>query len=144
MDIRGSSLIERRGLVTGEHSIIPMINVVFLILIFFMISGSFQKLETEGVGLPISESNQPLREQEAITLERSGLLWWRGQKFPINGMDAVLKQHGWQIPKRIVVVTYRDIESKHVINLIDALRNTGAKSLSLVTTTERHYAGSKN
>jgi hypothetical protein len=71
-------------------------------------------------------------------------LKWRDQEFLISEMSGLLKNRGWHIPARIIVVTSYDIQSSHVIDLIEELRNFGAESLSLVTTTEYSYAASKN
>ena len=129
--------------VAGEHSIIPMINVVFLILIFFMIAGSFQKFEVDGVELPVSNSDHPLlQQQEVLKLNRSGSVLWRDKEFLIEELQAVVSET--LLPGRLVVVTSYDIHSRHVINLIDELRKSGAKSLTLVTLKERSYAESNH
>ncbi len=49
----------RRTRSTSDSRLIPMINVVFLLLIFFMIAGQISALNPGAVQLPLASSGLP-------------------------------------------------------------------------------------
>src|SRR5690606_24728351 len=51
----------------GDDNIIPMINIVFLLLIFFMVAGQIKAMDSAGVELPDGDLGARARP-EAITL----------------------------------------------------------------------------
>ena len=63
MNIAKKFISQRDARQTAENGVIPLINVVFLILIFFMIAGHIQKSDTINV-IPPQSVNQAKTERE--------------------------------------------------------------------------------
>ncbi|WP_288355678.1 biopolymer transporter ExbD [uncultured Cycloclasticus sp.] len=47
---------------------IPMINIVFLLLVFFMIAGHMRDIQDQGIELPVSENGAQAVEK-TVTLQ---------------------------------------------------------------------------
>jgi biopolymer transport protein ExbD len=106
--------------------ITPLVDVVFLLLIFFMLSlGSPLKLSE--VNLPESNSGDTLTKQ-AITVVISP------ENILIDGI-SVKEDLLTTLPfdQDIIVLAYRDIPYFKVITVLDILRTSGHERISLAT-----------
>ncbi len=110
-----------------RDSTIPLINVVFLMLIFFLIAGTvappldpdLQLVDTSGL-----EGREP---PDALVLRRDGTLSFRG-----TPTDAAAYMSGHSAgPVRIV--PDRDVSGPRLIEVTGSLRRLGAASVILVT-----------
>ncbi|WP_321325665.1 biopolymer transporter ExbD [Thiomicrorhabdus sp.] len=116
-------LIERRR-PDPEDSLIPLINIVFLLLIFFMVAGQISATETQDIEPPTSSSETPL--------DRDG---WVIQ---INAQQEILLNDE---PIVLAELVKDDMPLEQVI--IKADQNTTAKTLHPVLQTLREQ-GVKN
>ncbi|HMM13429.1 MAG TPA: biopolymer transporter ExbD [Parvibaculum sp.] len=58
------------------ESIVPLINVVFLLLIFFLLAGTMGPSETVKVNLPVGTLDDKNKRQPAmIYMEQDGFMW---------------------------------------------------------------------
>jgi biopolymer transport protein ExbD len=58
-----------------DDNMIPLINIVFLMLIFFMVAGHIEKTDNLNVELPLSESNTEINEQVVkLYIDQTGLM----------------------------------------------------------------------
>ena len=124
-------------------SLTPLIDIVFLLLIFFMVSTSFSKESQINIRLP--SSNLPLEvplEEEIIMIsisEQGQYLLKRGNDSSVkrfNGSDAVelserlqLLSSGWSDP---VVIIRADRMASHqsVITALEAAQRAGLLKLT--------------
>ena len=106
--------------------ITPLVDVVFLLLIFFMLSlGS--PLKISEVNLPESTSGEALSKQ-AITVVISS------ENILVDGQ--ILQQESLKtlpFDQDIVVLAYRDIPYYRVIQVLDILRSSKHERISLAT-----------
>ena len=60
-----------------DDKLVPMINVIFLLLMFFLIAGNLKPLFSEEQLIPLSRSEAlPARERIELSLSRDGVLTW--------------------------------------------------------------------
>jgi biopolymer transport protein ExbD len=106
--------------------ITPLVDVVFLLLIFFMLSlGS--PLKISEVNLPESTSGEALSKQ-AITVVISS------ENILVDGQ--ILQQESLKtlpFDQDIVVLAYKDIPYYRVIQVLDVLRSSKHERISLAT-----------
>ena len=114
----------------------PMVDVVFLLLIFFMISTTF--VESPGISIKLPEaSSQPVEREPKeikISLSRDGDIYYRDRKISIDDYKKLLTEHRSDV-KNTTVLLLADKESKHgrVVTLMDLARDAGFVKLAIAT-----------
>ena len=118
----------------------PLIDVVFLLLIFFMVSTTFERESQIEVTLPEAAIDAPAKEKFTIeiTINAQGTYFVNGQRV-INTQTATLKQamlkvaEGRQDPP-IIVSADANTTHQSVVRVMDAARQLGFVHLSFATT----------
>jgi len=111
----------------ARDSTIPLINVVFLMLIFFLIAGTLAAPLDPDLKLVNTSELEGREPPDALVLRADGLLSFRGAP-----TDAATYMAGHDTgPVRIV--PDRDAPGPRLIELAAALRRLGASSVILVT-----------
>jgi len=113
----------------------PIIDVVFQLLAFFMITSTYIKTSAINVDLPKSKTSdvQPIREA-VITLYKNGGITINEQ--PISLLDLGVKIKELYIKDKDIVVTIRGdkgVSYGTMIETMDIVRLAGVKRLSLAT-----------
>jgi biopolymer transport protein ExbD len=119
----------------AEINITPMLDIVFIMLIFFIVTTSFVK----EVGLELNRpSNAPQEEKKiseviAIRIESSGQIQVNNRPVDIRAVRAnvegELATKGSQTP--VVVIADRTADSGLMVRVIDQARMAGAASVSI-------------
>lgn len=118
---------------TASINIAPLVDVVFLLVIFFAVSTTF--LETAGLRLelPSSTSTAPKESQElTVLLGEDGTLSFDGEILDHETLGLRL-QAALEGKERKLVVLRADRSARHgeVVRLIDLIRDAGAEDLTL-------------
>ncbi len=122
-----------------EENVIPMINIVFLLLIFFMVAGTLEPESPLAVDPAESESggelvDEPLR----ILLDAEGEIAVGDdvlsgfEKLPERLKEAL----GEETPRPVEVKADADADSGRLLDIMDALREAGAERMQLITRRE--------
>jgi biopolymer transport protein ExbD len=119
----------------AEINITPMLDIVFIMLIFFIVTTSFVK----EIGLELNRpSNEPQEEKKiseviAIRIEASGMIEVSGRPVDIRAVRAnvegELATKGHSTP--VVVIADRSADSGLMVRVIDQARMAGADSVSI-------------
>lgn len=110
-----------------RDSTIALVNIVFLMLIFFLIAGTVAPPldpELELVDTAGLEGREP---PDALVLHRDGTLSFRGVE---TDPETFMAGHG---PGPVRIVPDRDAPGPRLIEVTGALRRHGAGSVFLVT-----------
>ena len=114
----------------------PMVDVVFLLLIFFMISTTF--VESPGISIKLPEASSQTVDREPkeikIYLSREGDIYHRDAKISVDAFKKLLAEHQADV-KQTTVLLLADQESKHgkVVTLMDLARDAGFTKLAIAT-----------
>ncbi len=122
-----------------ELNLTPLIDVVFILLIFFMVSTTFQKESEINIELP-EASGEPLeerKEQLEIVIDANGH-YFIDQQQVVNTELATLKQAiqkflGEQRDLPVVIRADRTTPYEAVIRAMDATAQLGLVNMSLAT-----------
>ncbi len=106
---------------------IALINIVFLMLIFFLIAGTVAPPLDPDLELVNTHSLEGREPPDALVLHRDGTLSFRGLA---TDPATYLASHG-DGPVRIV--PDRDVSGRRLIEITASLRDLGAPSVFLVT-----------
>ena len=113
----------------------PLIDVVFLVLIFFIVTTVFVKETGVEVSKPRAASSEDLQKQAIlIAVTSEGRVWHGGREVGTDGVRAVvsaLLEEDDQTP--VVVRADAAAATEMTVKVIDAAKLAGAKSVSLAT-----------
>ncbi len=115
----------------------PMIDVVFLLLIFFMISTTFIERPGLNIDLPASTSEQiKMNKKEVqVYLAENGDIYLQREKVSLDELLQHLASFDPVITKRMTFLLMADKSARHgkVVQLMDAAKMVGFGSLAIAT-----------
>lgn len=118
----------------------PMVDVVFLLLIFFMISTTFVVTPGISVKLPESSAEGVEKEPEEIKvyLSREGEIWLGEAQLSEETLIKRLAGYG-ERAKGMTFLLLADREARHgrVVRLMDLAREAGFSRLAIATEERR-------
>jgi len=119
----------------------PLIDVVFLLLIFFMVSTTFMDPEREiDVELPTAESaGEPKEAPDEIILNilEDGQITYQGNAIQKAELVGVLKRAAQHDPATPVTIRgHRLARHESVVSVMDACGLAGLSNLAIGTTTK--------
>jgi len=114
----------------------PLIDVVFLLLIFFMVTTTFATQSGIGVKLPEATAQErPSTEAVSISIKATGELFLDEKPVTREALRAGLKTLEQQRGAETVVVVRADESVAHgrVVEAMDAARTAGFRKLAIAT-----------
>lgn len=129
-------LRDSRKLKKPELVIIPMIDIMFFLLVFFMLSTMYMiDLKTIPVKLPVATSASiETKTTYAVTLKKDGTIYLGDKKTDLKSLltSAIVEQK--KNPNfAIVIRADKDINYERVIAFMDALKTAGVTRFGLAT-----------
>jgi biopolymer transport protein ExbD len=125
----------RRELEAVEFNFAPMVDVVLLLVIFFMLASNLNKPERAfPVNLPQAGSAQAKAEGPlVIALSKDSRLSLEGQELSSQDLESKLRQTLQRADRPIVLEA--DLASTHgsVVKVISLVRRAGGKNLQIAT-----------
>ncbi|MEZ5491887.1 MAG: biopolymer transporter ExbD [Gammaproteobacteria bacterium] len=120
-------------------NITPLIDVVFLLLIFFMVTTTFTRETRLMVNLPEADAtpSEALPDQVEITVSRNGTYTINGRPL-VNSEIATLMQgleQATQSDRSVPILLIADAEATHqsVVTAMDGIGQLGFTRLSIAT-----------
>ena len=118
-------------------NIAPLVDVIFLLVIFFAVSTTF--LETAGLNLELpTSSSTAKREPQAITvlLAADGTLSYDGAEVGQSELRELLRGDLADADRKMVVLR-ADTSTSHgtVVEVMDLIRESGAEGLTVAART---------
>ncbi|MEE4255309.1 MAG: biopolymer transporter ExbD [Desulfuromusa sp.] len=115
----------------------PMIDVVFLLLIFFMISTTFIERPGLNINLPASSSEQINQNQKEVQvyLAENGDIYLHRDKVTLDDFKLYLKSLSPVKTQKMTFLLMADKAARHgeVVQLMDAAKMAGFKNLAIAT-----------
>ena len=126
--------IKRRKRARNSMSITPLVDVVFLLLLFFALTLHFSPEEAISVELPTSSSAKQQSETEIIlTVTPEGVIRLNGN-VPSQSLETELASLRKIDEKQAVQVRAdQEVEVGKLVAIIDAIRNAGFQYFDLMT-----------
>lgn len=126
---------ERQRKPIKEISLVPLINVVFLLLIFFLVAGTVEKFDIVPVELPEAISGQVLDEGHIqIVLGKRDEVLLNDDLLTLNEIPEQLALELKNNKERIITVKAdANMQAERLIRLMDLIKAAGGRNLSLVT-----------
>lgn len=110
----------------------PLIDIVFLLLIFFMVFSVFKKDEfVLNIDLPSSQAAQKKQKQENISIELDHeSLSYKGKKITFEDFK---KECNYIDPEQSLILSIdKEVKYKKIVDLLDILKEKDLKNISLL------------
>ena len=123
----------------NQINILPMIDIIFAILSFFIISSLFlTKIDSIEVNLPksstaVREKNRPL----IITVDKNEKIYFKSNEISLKNISALIRKNIENLEEPLVILN-ADTSVKHglIVNLLDELRKI--ENLKIGISTEKN------
>ena len=120
--------------------ITPLIDIVFLLVIFFVVTSKIETNQYLTLDLPESESfaSALTNNYQNIILLESGVFIINNQEFSITDIDKLMARVAATYSKSEVIVLSIESKAYHewVINLMDGLQKLGFQNIRIKTYTD--------
>jgi biopolymer transport protein ExbD len=126
--------IQRRSLKKARIEIIPMIDTIFFLLVFFMISTlSMTQFKGMPVNLPKAASGQQApAESAAITIDKDGRLFLNQQPIDKDALSDSLKQQLAKNADTLMVINADDgVQHGLVVEVMDIARGANVAKMAI-------------
>ena len=126
--------IQRRSLKKARIEIIPMIDTIFFLLVFFMISTlSMAQYRGMPVNLPKAASGQQApAESAAITIDKQARLFLNKQAVDKADLGDLLRRQLAKNADLLVVINADDgVEHGHVVEVMDIARSANVARMAI-------------
>lgn len=124
-------------------NVTSLIDVLFLLLIFFMLTSTFKRAGELELNLPESSTARPpgvgaISESADLVLTDKGTLMLDGAPVTFETLPAQLGALRQRRPKaQIMIQAEADVEHGQVVRLLDAVRTAGFSGVGIGTTTSK-------
>lgn len=117
-------------------NVTPLIDVLFLLLIFFMVSSTF--IEKPGIDLTLPQAKTAelsRTENTIVSVDKDGNIFINAEKVPAEKLEkklaaVQLKKHDDQL----VLQADENVPYKIIVFIMDTARNIGFKNIVALTT----------
>ncbi|HUP01709.1 MAG TPA: biopolymer transporter ExbD [Gemmatimonadota bacterium] len=126
-------------------NITSLIDVVFLLLLFFVVTSTF--LEQPGLDLALPEASTAEGEREGdvtVSVAPDGTVYLAGEAVPAGDLAGRLEAAlSVRDPKRVILEADRSVSHGRVVEVMDAARRAGATALVVATRRPGPEAGGR-
>lgn len=117
----------------AEINLTPMLDIVFIMLIFFIVTASFVKeagIEVDKPSAATAERKQMANIMIAVTSKQQ--IWIQGKQIDIRAVRATIERLHAENPKgTIVIQADRESETGLVIEIMEAARQAGVQNVAI-------------
>lgn len=129
--------IQRQKQLRKEISLIPLINIIFLLLIFFMVAGQVQRMETLEVLPPKAESGKERRYLPVVMyLAENGAIALNGDVIEKEDLklllETVLINHDGEVAS-VTLRADKRASASDMVWLMNKIKAVGGVEVSIVT-----------
>ena len=120
----------------AEVNLAPMLDIVFIMLIFFVVTTSFVKEAGIDVNRPIAKTaERKERGNILIAIAPNGEIWIDKRSVDIRSVRAVVERLRAGVPEAAVVIQGdREAQIGLLVEVMDQIRKGGIRDVSIATT----------
>jgi len=119
----------------AQIDLTPMLDVVFIMLIFFIVTASFIKEAGVEVNRPEASTADPAENVNIlIAVTANNEVWMAGRRIDVRAVRANVERLHAENPKGAVVIQAdNESNTETVVAVLDASREAGVMDVSLAT-----------
>ena len=123
-----------------EINMTPMLDVVFIMLIFFIVTASFVKEAGIDINRPPPGSDAPPDPDKSsilVTIEANDRIWIDQRMVDARAVQANIQRLLAEKPQsNVLVQAHRESTNQTLVKVMDAARMAGVADISVATATE--------
>ena len=129
----------KRSSVAGTLSLTPLIDVVFLLLIFFLVTSEFEEEEQRlDIVLPNATSAVPMTgkpREIVVDIDDEGTIYMRGQAMDLGELERLMRASVANNPTNQTAVIRADKATSFqpVVSVMDVCNRSGISDYSVTT-----------
>ncbi len=111
----------------------PLIDVVFLLIVFFMLSTSFVMSESLELSLPSGKA-APIDSKEVMQMlvRQDGTILHDSQSYTLEELDALLMSMlGSNPDQKILLLSGRDVNVQQLVSVMDLVYLNGGRNVQI-------------
>lgn len=121
---------------TQTPNMTPLIDIVFLLLVFFMLTSHFVTDEAINIALPVAESGEAVNEKDLleVVIDDKGYLLYQSHIISIESLVPTLQVALKDRDDKVVRIRGDQSTSLgRTVKILDAVRKAGATGVDIVT-----------
>lgn len=128
--------IPRYKQTSREPGMLPMINVVLLLLTFFLVAGSIEKFETVHVELPVAKNGKMLTDgQVVVVLGPQREILVNDEFIAPSVFGSTMQEQLQGNPDKVISLRAdQRLPATFLIYVMNQIRASGGSNISLITT----------
>ena len=125
-------LVTRKKREYDDDGLLPLVNIIFLLLIFFMIAGVIEKrIVKDDIDLPSAELNRfENREVTKIFINKSNIFFINDEIIDVNKISDYLKSNKIN---EVVIIADKSLYINDVNILLTKLHENNIKNIKLLS-----------
>ena len=129
------ALYPKRSAGNSDDNLIPLINIVFLLLVFFMVAGQISSITDPGIEAPTSESQKPVEAAELeLVMKADGSLTLGGQPLVLDELKpSVQNAMATATELRVALKADRSVKASDLDPVLTVFREQGVSTITLHT-----------
>jgi biopolymer transport protein ExbD len=126
----------------AQVDLIPMIDVIFQLVVFFMVSSTFITTPGIALDLPSSTSSEPVTMNRlVVTVVGPEEVYLNREQYALADLDAALAEYAAELPeaetrsgvRSVVIEADRTVSYELMVTVLDVLRSNGFRAVNLST-----------
>jgi biopolymer transport protein ExbD len=124
----------------AEINITPMLDIVFIMLIFFIVTTSFVKEQGLEVSRPSNAPPKEIRKNRGpivVRIDAASLISIKGRMLEPRAVQANLEREKAERPDSpLIVAAHPEASTEALVTILDAAKAVGIASVSVATSSE--------
>jgi biopolymer transport protein ExbD len=124
----------------AEINITPMLDIVFIMLIFFIVTTSFIKEQGLEVSRPSNSPPKEIKQKKGpivVKIDSSGLISVKGRILEPRAVQANLEREKAEKPDSpLIVAAHPEADTEALVTILDAAQAVGIGSVSVATSSQ--------
>lgn len=117
-----------------EINISPLIDIVFILLIFFIVTAVFTRDQSIDIDRPQAMNTEDIENTAiSITIAHDGKVYYEGQEIGLRGVRATIKRQIRKKNRPVVVMVDKRVHVGVYAKVHDEALYGGAKTVSMAT-----------
>lgn len=128
------SRFDQRAESGNEIELTPMIDMVFILLIFFIVSTSFIREAGVVVDRPAASTAEAQQVQVVVAIDADNILWMEGNTVDIRSLQSRVQQMKAD-KDNLGIIVAADVQSNSgvLVRVLDLCRQAGVQNVSVAT-----------
>ena len=115
-----------------DINLTPMLDVVFILLIFFIITTSFIQEAGINVALSQTQSATPQEASIRVSIDRHGKIWLKDQAVDIRTLQSTLRKMHLENPQSAVIILADNAsDNASLIKVLEQVHRAGIENIAI-------------